>query len=780
MELTPSLCLQIASALADLNASSTAKKRSSVPYTVWITEAWRVLGWAEPSAALFWEMATMYHSLRLANQEASMLLRSVHHLIPPILSCGSTSSLGSHGTTADRTPTNASSMKKNARLHSVVSAKELPLWLVSTFLLLHCEECALQRNLSGHDERRFQQHVAVDTASKASSSTSGKNNASMDFNTLLHYPSLSPRTRLHATWRNDNRHCTAYLLRHLRKILLLTAVSHNKEAQGACLHLAAMPPTDAAIHLRSSANSKTPYYSASTQKYDANEIRRWHNDEHGNVGLQVRLTMEDLDALDFLLQPPHGGLMLRRQSDDDDDVVAPIQNHRMGEFIWSLLYEEPHPPPTATLQLGEVEREIRQLLELELALMSTNSGLEDAATRPTNEKRGKKSDATSTEVTTKAFRQLTISDRKNDHMSRGVGNETHQYKEIAYKRMRGTTVLWKPHPQCVEESPSAAASMASGDLANDTIASTGRLHDLVVSDCSDVNFYLLQPFEHVTIAACTGCTIVIGAVAGLLHVVDCERTVITAAARRVLVSNSCDVQLCLFTPCPPLLVGDIRSCQFAPYNTYYDGLREDLLSTGLAAAEPTRPSDSDVGPWLQCASNKWKQPIELSKLEVPQVPGAPPAAPVSPGADDRAMGASANDLTMQAPVLVPASEYRILFCPVVGDRREPEASPSESPYCRFLAEVLQLSPFRLPLEYERSALLKAERMKHIQQTVQKNLTPEQQVRFEEELNRGFREWLVSSGNLRQVLDLVHLEEEEEQEERHKEEDDRPRPAVKTQ
>jgi TBCC domain-containing protein 1 len=48
-------------------------------------------------------------------------------------------------------------------------------------------------------------------------------------------------------------------------------------------------------------------------------------------------------------------------------------------------------------------------------------------------------------------------------------------------------------------------------------------------------------------------------------------------------------------------------------------------------------------------------------------------------------------------------------------------------------------------------------MRNIQQAAQKNLTEEQQLRFEEELNRGFRDWLVTSGNLRQVLDLVHLE-----------------------
>lgn len=54
-ELTPSLCLAISSALAEQSYRKTA-----VPYTLWITEAWRVLGWAEPSAALFWEMASKF------------------------------------------------------------------------------------------------------------------------------------------------------------------------------------------------------------------------------------------------------------------------------------------------------------------------------------------------------------------------------------------------------------------------------------------------------------------------------------------------------------------------------------------------------------------------------------------------------------------------------------------------------------------------------------------------------------------------------------------------
>lgn len=123
-ELTPALCLGIASAL-----SSDFSRKTSIPYTVWITEAWRVLGWAEPSAALFWEMATMYHTLYLAGRIES------EDQIPPILSCGSHSSMGS-----------AAPEQKQQRQKYSSAAKELPVWLIGTFLLLHCEESTYQLN----------------------------------------------------------------------------------------------------------------------------------------------------------------------------------------------------------------------------------------------------------------------------------------------------------------------------------------------------------------------------------------------------------------------------------------------------------------------------------------------------------------------------------------------------------------------------------------------------------------------------------------------------------
>lgn len=757
-ELTPSLCLAITSALAEQ-----AYRKDAIPYTSWITEAWRVLGWSEPSAALFWEITTMYHTLYLAGRAHASDFQDASH-IPPILSCGSTSSMGS-GTTHDRqnAGNNMSTFDKK-KFSTSASAKELPVWLVGTFLLLHCEEMAYLRNLSGQDERRF--HGATGESANGPDAVANAAASNVDFTSLLKNPSLSPRTRLHAGWNNDNSHCTAYILRQLRKILLLSAVSHNPDAVRACMHLAAIPSP--APQPPSEKQQQHQHRRPTWKRYSADEIRLEHDDEHGNVGLSVRLTMEDLERLHFLLQPQSGGGI-------EDPPL------KIGEFLWSSLYGSAV-PPTASIPIGDVERELRRHLEMELSLAGADK--DDKEDISTDDE----------EAASSALANLALTDKTGKDSNRGKQSHLGHLKELSYMHLRATTILLKPHHQ----DASSGASAASGEpqIMNTTTSRSGRLHDLVISDCSDAHIYLLQPFEQATIAACAGCTIVVGAVAGLLHIVDCEKTKVTASARRLLVSNSCDVQLNVFTPSPPLLVGDNRSCQMAPYNTFYDGLREDLLATGLGAAaviqdthspfHGSRSLDTD-GAWpaLQCASNKWKQPLELSKLEMPQVPlsggtspGGSPASPTgsaSAGADDKAVlggkaGAGNDPACLHAPILLPPSEFRVLFVPWESDAarqrrldskaeegKDAEGSSGgavDSQYCRLLAEVLQLSPFRLPAEYERRAHLMADRMRTIQQAVQKDLTEEQRERFEEELNRGFREWLVTSGNLRQVLDLV--------------------------
>ena len=497
------------------------------------------------------------------------------------------------------------------------------------------------------------------------------------------------------------------------------------------MHLAQTPPSTAEPPTKN-------------QLYSLDWLDQMHKEEHGSVGTSVRLTVEDLEKLHFLLQPPSGGGV--------DDPPMDI-----GSYVWGALYPGNPMPNNLTLPLGEVERIICRHLREEIVRHKGYGGDEGGP------------ESTPPSPTEAQLAKLTLEDEDEGGASTQSQQQGYQ-KELTYTNLRGTTIMLKPE--------------------NNT--EYLRLHDLVISECSDAHFYLLQPFEHVTIAACTGCTVVVGAVAGLLHVVDCEKTQVTSAARRLLASNSADVLSYVFTPSPPLLVGDTRNCQLAPHNTYYEGLREDLLATGLAAAVSTSGTDQPSGngsvsavnslgwPPLQCASNKWKQPVELSKLELPQVGGSETMSETSSASNEaRNLGGSnkTDDAAMQTPILLPASEFHVLFCPVVtpnfpapeekvegdddgGSGGGEKKTGNEALYCQALSHILQYSPFRLPVEYERQALVKADRMRNLQQLVKRTLTDDQRRRFEEELNRGFRDWLVTSGNLRQVLDLVHMEKEQ--------------------
>eukprot|EP00559_Dactyliosolen_fragilissimus_P007527 CAMPEP_0184870378 /NCGR_PEP_ID=MMETSP0580-20130426/37247_1 /TAXON_ID=1118495 /ORGANISM="Dactyliosolen fragilissimus" /LENGTH=1026 /DNA_ID=CAMNT_0027372417 /DNA_START=29 /DNA_END=3110 /DNA_ORIENTATION=+ len=870
-------------------------KRDSVQvqYTVWITEAWSVLGWAEPSAALFWEMATMYHTLYLAERErghhngsaskstdANQIFRDkkkkvmdkkttnnspfdsgnlndnsatfydsspsmdsqdnnnhnmnikllhVQTQLPesPVSADESITKLSSKSMRTNNihrhshgSRSNSSNQHSNSK-STASSAKELPLWLVGMFLLLHCEDMVFWRNISGQDERRFD--VANNNNSEGTSTSSphipntmhndnkNKNiwndNLGVGFGMLHLHPSLSPRTRIHAGQHADNTNCTTYILRHLRKFLLLSAIPHNPNALWAVMTLneTKSPHEAEYIDRQNKTNSQTGasiFAIPQQQRPDAQVLHQRHEEEHLHIGINVRLTSADLERLNFILQSPSGG----RIHDTPLSIANIVMDHHT-QFH--------HTPAENDISIQDAEQQIRKHLEHELLHLET---------RNNNAEEEQNIDTVNINDASKNLGKLSLADETtpNSHGDRAISKSNISIsdgkivvtsesdlediqKEMKYTNLRGKTILLKPNFQ-PDKIHSAGASVHSINSASDLaeiFAQNTRLHDLQISNCSDAHIYLLQPFEHVTISACTGCTIVIGAVAGLLHIVDCERTTITSAARRIMVSNCFEVLNCAFTPSHPILVGDNRSCQFAPYNTYYDGLREHLLLTGLAAAivTPENITYSEMGmqgPPLKIVSNKWKQPVELAKLEIPQIHSQKNQL----GADDKALS-TGGDMPLQTPILLPPSEFHVLFVPLDseadrlkrtiqddlnseddimlnnvesydsnstvsssssnyannsnGGSMNKQGSGLDNQYCRHLAEVLQLSPFRLPAEYERRALIKADRMRSLQQAIQTDLNLEQKMSLEKELNRGFRDWLVTSGNLRQVLDLVHLE-----------------------
>ena len=752
----------------------------NVHYTLWISMSWHLLGWAEPSASVFWEMATMFHTLYLASRRVGSgpVAMNAHPQHRPshsslsynmLQSCGSnlseksfgsdrgsvhsynpsvTSSLG-HSSNADaifrgsdRMATSNASvssaaappLKTSGQRHASISAKELPLWFLALQL---CMYCAYSNTSSNDSNINGNKSTQLDQANISSSSNSYALQQMMQM-------------RINTAGGVLYGDYTSFVMEHLRLILVLIANPHDPsvlDALGEYLSGTTAP-------------AQTPGQVRVVQSQPSLQILN-------NFGRRVRMSPHEIERLTFILQRPFGGDMDDSPLSIAEMLVPPSAEQEQRHSQWS----DKDKVPILHVE-AEVRRNLKDAPSSSVALLTQEmSGLN------LQQQHHHYSRHTS-------FPLRRIPSTESAKSDSALIKTNTERKELTYTNCNRTTIILRSDYYDGGDPTSSETDQSSSGPSS---TSSMRLHDLSISCCSDVHIYLLQPFEHATISGCSHCTIMIGAVAGLLHIVNCDKIDVTCASRRILVRDSHEVRNFCFTPSPPLMVGEIRSCQFGPYNTYYEGLREDLLSTGLAAL-PLQPFFLDSDPirtnnlQVLCSSNKWKVPVDTSTLETPTSP-----LTSNTGNTLRSENVGEDAACMHTPILVPASEFNPIFVPMedsdsnteekvesedgsaINDNRSERSGSSDenansskmgSRYGRALTDMLQLSPFKLPSEYERRVIAGIERVKNIQFAITNKdlLTSTQRLRVEEDLNRGFREWLVTSGNLRQVLDLAHLEE----------------------
>ncbi|KAI3435495.1 hypothetical protein D9Q98_001561 [Chlorella vulgaris] len=115
-----------------------------------------------------------------------------------------------------------------------------------------------------------------------------------------------------------------------------------------------------------------------------------------------------------------------------------------------------------------------------------------------------------------------------------------------------------------------------------------------VLDCHDAVVYCLAPLQYALISACTDCVVVLGAVGRALRVERCERVQVIAVGRHVTINTCHDCILYLGVNQAPLLLGDNRFLQLAPYNSSYQRLAAHM---GMAGVRPS--------------PNLWDQPLAL-------------------------------------------------------------------------------------------------------------------------------------------------------------------------
>ncbi|KAG6973520.1 hypothetical protein JG687_00000841 [Phytophthora cactorum] len=251
---------------------------------------------------------------------------------------------------------------------------------------------------------------------------------------------------------------------------------------------------------------------------------------------------------------------------------------------------------------------------------------------------------------------------------------------------------------------------------------SGQRPDVLIFSCQDSYIYLLGPVRYpfyyhafYSVGAwelyasqpcsCKNCRVITAPNTGILSMERCENVQLTSLSGLIRVSNCLDTRLNVYTLSPIIVSGENVGVILGPYNTKYAGLKQQLSTVPfLCNAE----SQGSWNKFLDLDSDK----DSMSDTEKPPV-------------------------SLQVP-----ETFRDVCVPV-------KSTAGEGPAER---------PFPIPPEYVAAVRKQYETVESLRQLVTSDefdLTKKRTMEVVIQLK--FKEWLSSTSNVRQILDLVHLD-----------------------
>lgn len=104
---------------------------------------------------------------------------------------------------------------------------------------------------------------------------------------------------------------------------------------------------------------------------------------------------------------------------------------------------------------------------------------------------------------------------------------------------------------------------------------------LNVTGCTDCCIYVMGSIRFCLVAGCHDCTIVLGGVSTLCTIQNCEKISVHVAAHCFKMENSIDSSAYLYCHVAPILTGDTRGIELAPYNVLYSQLEYVLEAASM-------------------------------------------------------------------------------------------------------------------------------------------------------------------------------------------------------
>jgi hypothetical protein len=221
---------------------------------------------------------------------------------------------------------------------------------------------------------------------------------------------------------------------------------------------------------------------------------------------------------------------------------------------------------------------------------------------------------------------------------------------------------------------------------------------LTISDCSSSYLYILAHAKFSSIVGCNNCLIVVGATASVVTVDNCDNCNFVGCCDRLIISNTTDTKFHVLANSAPILHGDNRGVQIGPLNTFYGKMEQHISEAGLT---PTQ--------------NNWDQySTAFAEYEPSPIP--------------QALTISPEDFF---PIAIP-----------FGAAMHPGA----------------INPVPLPKEYVDAVNTKQGAVVQLKERIQAMPMDEAtKAQLHIAIQGKFKEWLVKSGNIRQIWDLVEME-----------------------
>ena len=263
-----------------------------------------------------------------------------------------------------------------------------------------------------------------------------------------------------------------------------------------------------------------------------------------------------------------------------------------------------------------------------------------------------------------------------------------------------------------------------------------------IMDCHDSIVYCLAPLKWVHISCCTNSIVVLGAVGRCVRVEKSERLQVIAVTLHVVVHTCHDCIIYVATNRPPLMLGDNRFVQLAPYNAGYENLEVHMNCCGVSKN-----------------FNQWDKPVLLI-----------PDHPIYREHHHSMQQQQQLDHSLSV-TLLPSDKLMPFIIPFRGGKgplcggAAPEITrnaTSDTLTGLLTQEFVEFvpSPFPLPVQYLRAWQQRMEGVNKVRQVYRgSKLTESQKRDFTASVQSHFKEWLQSGGGMREVYDLAKVEKE---------------------